>query len=131
MWHVLSYVCGVNHNTLHLTLKTMRKHIIYSAITIAFITLSAFTVQHALKKGYAEVEQEKGIYIFVNSKPLMEYEFLGEIKSNTGGFGSTQYTEVRNRLVDKCAKEYPRADGMILHFRSGKADVAEAIRFKE
>ena len=109
----------------------MKKSLIYASIAIAFMLLSGFAVQQSLKKSYAEVDQQKGVYIFVDSKPLADYEFMGEIKSGTGGFGGSQYSEVRNRLVDKCLKEYPKADGIILHFITGQKDRAEAIRFKD
>jgi len=108
----------------------MKKGIIYAAIAIAFVSLSAFSVQQSLKKSYAEVNQQKGFYIFVDSKPLTEFEYLGEVTASTGGFGSSQYTDVKNRLIDKCAKEYPKADAIILHFITGSKDRAEAIRFR-
>jgi hypothetical protein len=131
MWAVSCYVCGVNHNTLHLILKAMKKSIIYTAIAIAFITLSAFTIQQTLKKGYAEVDQQKGFYIFVDSKPLMEYEFLGEVKAAGMHWSTPQYTEIRNELIDRCSKDYPRADGIIIYFITGQRDRAEAIKFKD
>ena len=108
----------------------MKKSILLPAIAIAFIVFSAFTIQQTLKKNYAEVDQQKGFYIFVDSKPLMEYEYLGEVKGPGVSFGSGQYSEVRNKLIDRCSKDYPKADGIILHFITGQRDRAEAIRFK-
>ena len=108
----------------------MKKGIIYAAIAIAFVSLSAFSVQQSLKKSYAEVNQQKGVYIFVDSKPLNDFEFLGEVQNKRPWGGSSQYTEVKNDLVDRCVKEYPKADGVILHFITGQRDRAEAIRFR-
>lgn len=40
-------------------------------------------------------------------------------------------SDVRDRLIEKAAKEYPRADGLIFHFVTGKKDNVEAIKFKD
>ena len=109
----------------------MRKTVIYAIIGIGFIMFSGFIIVENFKNSYAEVNQLKGYYIFVDSRPLHEYEYLGEVKGPGVGFGSGQYSEVRNKMIDRLAKEYPKADGIILHFQTGAKDRAEAIKFKD
>lgn len=83
-----------------------------------------------LKNSTAEVNQVEGLLIFTDCKPVKEYEYLGTVKSNTGGFGNLQYEGVRNRLIKKVKKEYPKADGAIMYLNYGQADKADAIKFK-
>lgn len=96
--------------------------------------LTAFALQASAQQApppeQAAVNQIEGYYIFVDSRPVRKYQYLGTVKSNTGGFGSAQYTDVRDRLINRAKKQYPKADGLIFHFVSGKADEAEAIMFE-
>ncbi len=103
----------------------MKKILISAA---ALIVIFGFTIQ-TIKKNTAEVNQVSGYYIFTDCKPTQEYTYLGEIKSS-GSFGGSQYADVRDRLIKKAAKEYPKADGLIFTFVSGSADKCEAIMFK-
>jgi hypothetical protein len=108
----------------------MKKIILGSLIGICFTTIFAFTVvNYEPKRSTAEVEQYQGLYIFVDSKPVIEYEYLGTVKG-TLTFGDTQYTGCRNRMIKKCKKEYPNADGLIITFKSGGTDMADAIKLK-
>ena len=81
------------------------------------------------QKKSAEVEQMQGCYIFVDSKPVMEYEYLGTVSALVGW--SSQYQSIRDQLLRKAKKEYPNADGLIFHFNAGGADKCDAIKFKE
>jgi hypothetical protein len=84
-----------------------------------------------VKKSSADVNQVEGYYIFTDSKPVLEYEYLGTVKFNGGlGFSSEQYTDVRNKLIKRAKKEFPRADGIIFYFATGSADRADLIKFK-
>lgn len=77
----------------------------------------------------AQVDQMQGVNVFVNSEPIDEFEYLGTVKSEMS-FGSTQFSDVRDRLLKKLKKEFPTADGAIFRFKTGAADQADAIRFK-
>lgn len=81
-------------------------------------------------KSLAEAEQIEGLYIFTDCKPVAEYEYVGTVKSNTLGFGDSQYTGVRDRLIKNCKKDYPEANGIIITLVTGKKDKADAIRIK-
>lgn len=106
----------------------MKKLLITATVAVAIVGLFAF--KQTVKKNLAEVEQIEGYYIFVNSNPVNEFTYLGTVQAG-GGFGSSQFTDVRDKLIKKTKKEYPKADGIIFHFVTGKADKAEAIMFKE
>jgi hypothetical protein len=89
----------------------------------------SFSRQSEVKKSLAEVEQMEGIYVFVDSRPVREFDHLGTAKIGVS-FGSPQYAQLRDRLISKVKKEFPNADGVILHFSAGGVDKADAIKFK-
>ena len=100
-------------------------------VTIGFIIslFFAFTiVNYELKNNTAEVEQSQGVFLFTDSKPLKEYEYLGTVKALIGF--DAQYTGVRDKLLKKMKNKYPNADGIIFRFNSAGADQGDAIRFK-
>ena len=110
----------------------MKKIIIGCAIGFTLSTIFAFKVaNYQPKKSTAEVEQYQGIYVFSDSKPVNEYEYLGTVQRNTRGFGSSQYADVRDGLIKKTKSKYPEADGMILILKSGSADRADVIKIIE
>jgi hypothetical protein len=77
-------------------------------------------MSYETKKSTGEVDQFQGLYIFVDSKSVMEYEYLGTVKS-TVSLGDNQYTGVRDRIIKKAKKDYPQADAIIITFKSGEA----------
>lgn len=76
----------------------------------------------------AEVDQLQGYYLFINAKPVKEYNYLGTVKYNL--VGCSQYQDVRDWLIKKIKKKYPEANGIIFTFSNGSADQADAIQFK-
>lgn len=109
----------------------MKKTLLFAAVA-AFLSLSAFTVKTAydLKKSTAEVDQVEGVYIFTDSRPASEYEYVGTVQTGAISMGDSQYIGVRDRLIKKAKKDFPNADGLIFEFRSGKRDKVDAIKFK-
>lgn len=99
---------------------------------LALTTLIAFQVAtYEIKNSTAEVNNVEGLLIFTDCKPIKEYEYLGTVKSGgTGGLANPQYEGVRNRLIKRIKKEYPKADGAIMNLNYGQADKADAIKFK-
>jgi len=102
--------------------------------TLFIIALLAFSTtlkgQDKIKNNIAEVNQIEGYYIFTDCKPVKEYQYLGTVKV-TGGFSSGQYTDVLKKIVKRAHDTFPSADALILHFTSGAADHADAIKFKD
>ncbi|GAB4457020.1 MAG: hypothetical protein OHK0036_20720 [Bacteroidia bacterium] len=109
----------------------MKKNISTLAIisVIVLIMFSFKTISYEPKLNTAEVEQFEGIYVFVDSKPVREYDYLGTEKV-VFTLGSGQYRDIRDKLIKKVKKEYPQANGIIFHFNEGGADKADAIKLK-
>ena len=91
-------------------------------------TLGFTSMSYEPKKETAEVEQMQGLYIFTDSKPVLEYEYLGTVKATIGM--DSQYQGVRNKMIDKARKDFPNADALIMQFKSGGTDRCDAIKFK-
>lgn len=109
----------------------MKKQTLVAAICGA-VLMSAFafkTIKYEARTTTAEVEQMQGLAIFVDAKPVREFDFLGSEKIGLNLFGSGKYSDVRDRLIKKVRKEYPNANGIILHLADGK-DAADAVRIK-
>lgn len=108
----------------------------FTIITVA--ALSGFSVkkQFADKNAIAEANQVQGLFVFVDSKPMAEYTTLGTVDISrkdwrkSGVATNPQYNNVRDLLITEVRKEYPAADGIILHLNPGGKDYATAIDFK-
>jgi hypothetical protein len=113
----------------------MKKSILYfaAAIVMAFTIVSFSTfVPYEAGPGTAEVERLHGVYIFTDSKPVQDYEYLGTAGNSIGAmiFSSGQYQPVRNDIVRKLKRKFPEAEGVIFHFNNKGIDKADAIKFK-
>ena len=75
----------------------------------------------------AKVNAHRGILVFTDCKPINTYTFEGKISS--GGGLSSDYNNLRDRLIQKAKDKYPSAQGLIPHFVTGGNDSAEAIKF--
>jgi len=108
----------------------MKKYLIGSLIGICLVSLLAFAAAtYEPKKETAIAEQMEGLYIFTDSKPVLEYEYLGTLKAAIGWSG--QYQSVRDHLIKKANKKFPSADALIFHFKQGGTDKCDAIKFKK
>lgn len=103
----------------------MKAKTIILGIIAASLVTTAFVA--SADKGLCKAEQREGYYIFILSKPIAEYEFLGTVKKNIALTG--QPNEMINGILKKVKKEYPKADGII--FTSADFEKAEAIKFKD
>lgn len=101
---------------------------IFFFLVVIFIT--SFVLKPITNKSEAQAEQYQGLYIFTDCKPTSPYDYLGNVKVGLT-MGDVQYTGVRDKMIKKCKKDYPSADGLILHFVSGGTDKGDAIKFKE
>ena len=109
----------------------MKKYMFF-LIGIVFLAATAFTVAKTFEptNATATVNQVQGVYIFSDSKPVMEYTYLGTVKtSNAAGFVKEDYGSNRDRLLKNLKKDYPDADGLILSVGESGAK-ADAIKFK-
>ena len=109
----------------------MKRLIIIISLPLIVFLILAFSVveSYTLRNSSAEVNRLEGLYIFTDSKPLKDYDYLGTVKV-TIAF-DTQYNGVRNGLIRKAKNSYPEADGVILTLKAGGQDRADVIKFKE
>ncbi len=106
---------------------------IAACFIICFVLLTTLAMRgnfYDVKKGTAEVDQYQGVYVFTDSKPVSEYEYLGTVKLTFRIGNSGQYQSVRDVMIKKAKKDYPEADGIIMIFKDGGTDRADAIKFK-
>ena len=73
----------------------------------------------------AIVNYEKGLFLFVENKPLHKYIELGNIKAGATMFGT--YTELKSEIIRKCLKNYPGANGLIFNIEK---DLSQATAIK-
>ena len=107
----------------------MKKIIIGCLIGIGLTSLVALKgANYEPKKATGEVEQMQGLYIFTDSKPVLDYEYLGTVKVTFAL--DAQYQGVRDKLIIKAKTDFPTADGLIMQFKSGGKDKCDAIKFK-
>ena len=105
----------------------MRK-IIFS---ILIITAVGFSAKHTTSdKATATVNQVQGVYLFIDSKPVAAYEYLGTVDTKGITTSNPQYIVIRDKLIKRIKKDWPAADGVIFSFNAGGRDHADAIKFK-
>lgn len=100
------------------------KRILYIVSIIILCSFANFPSD----RNIAKVNQVSGVYLFVDSEPVSEYEYLGSTKCKIAF--SVQYQSVRDKLIKKVKKQYPKANGVIFHFHDGGTDLADAIYIK-
>lgn len=70
-----------------------------------------------------------GLFVYTDSKPTQDYEILGVLDITFSL--AVQYSDIRNKFIEKCLEDYPTADGLILTLNSGSTDTATVIKFKD
>ena len=94
---------------------------------ITFIALFSFRPSDQVKKDYASVNQVSGLYVFIESKPLADYEVLGTVKK-TGLVWNGKAKEMQSILIRRAQDDYPKCEGII--FDDIAMDHATVIKFK-
>jgi hypothetical protein len=107
------------------------KKLVSFILGLSIFILISFTISstYESKNSTAEVEQVSGIYIFVDSKPVKEYEVLGTVKIAVMRSGP-EYIWVRDHLIKKIKKNFPEANGAIFDFNVPGSNNCDAIRIK-
>lgn len=97
------------------------------------------------QKNLATVSEFNGVKVFSDSRPVAEYDVLGEVSVsskgdvymiNVGGMmiagnSSLQYNELRNALVANAVLANREVDAIILQVADRKSPAATMIKFKE
>lgn len=97
---------------------------------IIFTSLISATIIYDLKKSSAEVNMEKGYYIFIECTPSKSFKKVGSIKKRVNWSGSGQFDDIKHDLVNKAKRLYPDGEGLIFDFKDGGADEVQVIRFE-
>jgi hypothetical protein len=84
--------------------------------------------ENAENKSLARVTQYQGLYLFVDCEPVKQSNYLGTIKSKLS-LSSAQYSSLRDKIIKKCKKNFPSANGLIIKFVSGGVDTGDAVIF--
>ena len=66
-----------------------------------------------IKMNSAYVEQESGFYLFVKSKPVMEYKFIGNVEMPKV-VKNGRAKEMINNATERAKKQFPQANGLII-----------------
>ncbi len=107
----------------------------YILTSIAIVFALSFTdPKQSTTQSAAEVNQVSGCYLFVDSRPASEYDYLGTVKpsllSQITEPGTGQYQHIRDLLIQAVKKKFPKANGIIFDFHDGGTDKADAILIK-
>jgi hypothetical protein len=95
-------------------------------MTIAITSLS-FKAYEEYKKSDARVIQAEGVYIFLQSTPLREYDILGTVKK-TGLVWTGQPEEMYRTILRRARRDYPNCEAVI--FDDIQMTHATCIKFK-
>ncbi len=104
----------------------MKNIIITCTIVFFGLCLLAFTVTNDVKNSTAEVDQIQGLYAFIHSKPVNEYEYLGSIAPKL--VPSKNASSIINHMIKKGKEKYPNADGIV--FTDDALAKVDLIKFK-
>lgn len=100
--------------------------------SILIVTILLFLSFPALAqegdKSLAKADIQQGLYIFMLSKPVSDYDYLGSIHKK-GLVWSGQPKEMLNIMIRRAKKEYPEADAIVI--TNIAMDMADVIKFKE
>jgi hypothetical protein len=98
----------------------------YLLLIVILFSISS-KAQTQSKKDIASVEQAQGMFVFLQSKPLAEYEVLGTVKK-TGLVLTGSPKEMYRILLRRAKKDYPNCDGII--FEDIDMEHATCVKFK-
>lgn len=85
--------------------------------------------ENSEKNSHSKVNQFQGVYVFTDSEPLKENEYITTI-SDQGKSKSFQYHALKEKLISICRKEQPNAKALVLKLVYGGTDSGDVVRFK-
>lgn len=93
-----------------------------AALIVATILFSSFKL---ISEHKASPAQLQGLYIYYQSTPAEDYNYIGTIKAGVTFNGQPE--EMINSLIKQTVKKYPSAEGIII---TPAMDKADAISYK-
>ena len=106
----------------------MKKALLFTIV--AGVLLSFTVIEYQVKKNTCEAAQYQGYYMFVDCRPVWDFEYLGTISGSSTFAWSEKYETVRDKMLRKAKKDFPAADGLIFTF-NGASTKVDAIKFKQ
>ena len=106
----------------------MKRNLLFFAMGVIFTGMVSYTaISYEPKTSTAEVDQQNGIHMFIKSRPVKEYDFLGAV--NMPEFVmSGKPKEMIDIATKRARKQYPEANAII--FTSDNLYSCDAIKIK-
>ena len=111
----------------------MKRNIFYLIAGIVCIAVFSFSLDAIAgnkdkdTKKQAEVNQSNGVYIFVQSRPVQEYDVLGTVEKH-GIVWNGSPREMFKTIIRRAKRDYPECEGVI--FDNLQLNHASCIKFK-
>lgn len=85
--------------------------------------------ENSVTNSHLKVNQYQGFYIFVDSEPKGETEYISSVVGR-GKSNSLQYHAIKERLLNICRKEQPNSKLLVLKLVYGGIDSGDIVRVK-
>ncbi len=85
--------------------------------------------ENTVKNSHSKVNQFQGVYIFADSEPMHETEYISTV-TDPGKSNNFQYHALKEKLINICRKEQTNAKALVLKLVYGGTDSGDIIRFK-
>lgn len=95
---------------------------------IALIGLTSTITAYVSTKGIATVNQVQGMYIFIQSKPAIEYDFLGSV-SSSAIVKSKKEDDIVPHMIKRVKEAHPTANAIVFISGSNLCKV-DALKLK-
>ena len=91
----------------------MTKHFFktFCGVIVLMLVSATMGIAQTKDKALARVNKDNGVYVFTDCEPVSKYEILDRTKVHISWSG--QYNEVRDKLVKKTLKDYPKCEAIV------------------
>jgi len=89
-------------------------------VALSIIAVATFGFKALSQIGLAEVDQREGLHVFLLSKPVSKYDYLGTVKLPPIVPNNNMETLV-GILIKRVKADYPTANGIIINDWKGDA----------
>jgi hypothetical protein len=94
---------------------------------VSSATLITFT-NNSISNDTSIVESNRGLYCFVDSRPIISYKDLGPVINKLNLY-NVPYKIAREGFLKRCIKQFPKSEGVIFEFKYNTPNTADAVRF--
>ena len=106
------------------------KKIMLTAALCGFMFAASAQSETKQDNSLAKVEQIHGLYVFIKSTPIAEYEHLGVIKGPK--IGNHEMDRLTETFIKRVTEQYPNADAILFdgQIKQTHNTKVSAIKFK-